>query len=259
MFLPTIDDLPFETEQLGFPCGHLNALQPDTAAADIATALQQCREKGIQFLSTRIPASNIQLASELEDQEFRFIECLLTLERPLAGPPAFPDGVTFAEPNDAADCATVAASAFRADRFHRDPRIDDAAASRLKAAWARNSVGGRANKVFLTRENGRIVGFNAVVIRDNAAAIDLIAVHPEAQGRGHGRRLVDAALQCYATVGRRTQASLNEGSRVERMRVGTQADNIGSLALYAAAGFTVVSATLTFHFHVPAKAGRKPH
>ena len=111
-------------------------------------------------------------------------------------------------------------------------------ADRLKETWVRNSAAGRADAMLVAREDGRVVGFNACMRSGEAAVIDLIGVAPEAQGRGHGRALVEGALAHYAAAG------------AGEMTVGTQSKNVASLALYQACGFRVRSSQFTLHAHL---------
>lgn len=220
---------PFEAEFLGGPVYRLDA---DGPAAD---AVAWARGADVRLISRRRPGEAHAPAAGLAQAGFRQVERLVTLQRqPTAV--ATPD-IRLATPGDSAAVIALAAGAFRFDRFHADPAISDAAADGLKAAWVRNGLGGRADWPLVAVDaRDQPVGFNLVMIREDAAVIDLIAVAPDAQGRGYGRQLVAAALD------RATQAGLRA------VRVGTQTENAASLALYAAMGFAQIATATTFHW-----------
>ena len=97
---------------------------------------------------------------------------------------------------------------------------------------------GRAAAPLVVRADGRAVGFNLCLLTEREAAIDLIAVHPGYQGRGLGRRLIEGALAHF-------------DGRAEAIRVGTQADNRPSIALYEATGFREIARQATLHWINP--------
>ena len=234
----------FESAELEMPVARLDriACWGDEEALDalVAACLARLREAGTRLVSCRVAESERHALDALQGNGFAVIECLLTLVRPIGVAGAMPEGIVLASADDADDagaCAEIAGRAFACDRFHGDSAIADQAADRLKAAWARNDCSGRADATLVARDGGRIVGFNACLLRDARAVIDLIAVAPGAQGRGWGRKLVQGALVHYA-------------GKAAEMRVGTQSRNFASLALYQACGFKVAESALTLHAHL---------
>ena len=238
---------PFESEHLGRHAARIERLAawpaeaaeaPEVLAELVAGCRARLEADGVGFVSCRLAEDDRAAIRALGQGGFEVVECLLTLGCDLPAEDASAAaGIEIAGPEDAEACAELAARAFHTDRFHSDPAIPDAAADGLKAAWARNDCAGRADAVLIIREAGRLVGFNACFLRDEEAVIDLIAVAPQAQGRGLGRRLVEGALAHYP-------------GRAQRMMVGTQSRNYASLALYAACGFRIEASALTFHAHL---------
>jgi ribosomal protein S18 acetylase RimI-like enzyme len=242
--IAVVVDRPFESQMLGIVTRHIEDIRcpagssavPSQAIAALLAALKA--EEGVRLVSCRRPEQERALLASLQAGGFRFVECLLTLVRPMHGTAdASPAGVSVAAAADAEGCAAVAGAAFRYDRFHADPAIGGPKADTLKAAWARNSVLGRADTVFVTRDGAQITGFNACLLRDDTAVIDLIGIAPAHQGGGLGRALTQAALAHYS-------------GRVKRMMVGTQSSNHASLALYQSQGFRIESSAITLHAHL---------
>ena len=168
---------------------------------------------------------------------FREIERLVSFERPLSASEggSLPDGVRLANRKDAEVCANIAGRSFSFDRYHVDPKIDDAAADAGKRAWALNNLMGRGDAGFLAEFRGEVIAFNLCLRGEDWALIDLIAVAPEAQGLGLGKTLVRASICHYAGL-------------VPVLRVGTQTTNEASKSIYSANGFTRSSEMVTFHW-----------
>ena len=235
--------LAFESAELGIAAARIETIEAWQGAAPVledlaARAVSDMKDAGVALATCRLPEARLGAINALEAVGFRMVECLLTLARPLDGAPKMPAGIGLAETDEGEDCARLAGRCFTADRFHIDPRIANSAADRLKESWIRNSAAGRADAMLVARQDGRVVGFNACMRNGPTAVIDLIGVAPEAQGRGHGRALVEGALAHYAASG------------AEEMVVGTQSGNIASLALYQSCGFFIRSSQFTLHAHL---------
>lgn len=82
---------------------------------------------------------------------------------------------------------------------------------------------------FVTEVPGRVVAYGGVMVRPPTADIQTIAVEPEHHGRGIARDLL-ARLLTAAETGRCTEVLLE-----------VRADNAQAIALYDAAGFTVIA------------------
>jgi ribosomal protein S18 acetylase RimI-like enzyme len=204
----------------------------DPAAAVGAPAA--ARAAGVGLIVYRGAAED---AEALEAAGFRPVETLVTFERALKpGGGGLPDGVRLAEEADAPAVAAIAAQAFRHDRWHADPAIPDQRADAFKAAWARNAVLGRAVAVLIAGAAQAAVGFNALMARGDVLVVDLIAVAPGQQGRGHGRHLMAGAMAYGAAKGYR------------RLRVGTQDSNFASIRLYESLGLKEVGRARTWHW-----------
>lgn len=209
-------DQPFDASVLGRPVWRLT--DPSHAEDSIQAAWAQ----GVGLMVYRGPEA---------PPGFRHVETLITFEGTVSEG-CMPEMARPATPDDAEVVAEIARVAFMVDRWHADPSIPNDKADAFKAAWARNAVLGRADRVFVAEREGRVIGFNAVMSRDTVLVIDLIAVSPGNQGLGFGRALIEA------------MGSMS----IERVRVGTQASNAASVALYEALGFEPVSRVETWHW-----------
>lgn len=196
---------------------------------------RMAKAEKVKLVWCRVAENDSEAAAALRAAGFRLIEQLVTLDRGVEPPPAVQRSVVRASPADRAACVDIATAALRQDRYHADPAIDDRIADAIKAAWVSNNLAGRAEMTLVARdEAGCIVGFNQLLRSGSMAVIDLIAVDPSAQQRGYGRALVAAGLSAY-------------GGHADTMRVGTQATNAASLALYRSVGFQEARRESTYH------------
>lgn len=210
---------------------------PLPSAVQLAAALA-CLP-GEAFCFAKVPEDDGASSAMLEDCGFRQVETQVTLERAALPAPAAPGvKVRRAELRDREAVLDIAGSCFRFSRFHQDARIGLQAAHVVKRAWMANCLDGkRGEEVLVALDEGRPAGFLAVLLARDAAVIDLIGVATGSQRRGIGAALVDTFVARW-------------GGRASRLRVGTQAVNAPSIALYEACGFRRVGETRVLHAHL---------
>lgn len=222
----------FETEIFKRPVWQLL----NVSAAKEVTEL--AKSKDVQLINYRDSTDQIDTKKRtvLKESGFYEIETLITLEKELRGIAPETNLVCEASPADSAACAQIAAVCFKHDRYHTDENIENTIADAIKSHWVYNSVSDRADKVFIYKDNEQnILGFNACMYREEAAIIDLIGVHPEHQGKGIGRALLNAMVRHYA-------------HKANVIRLGTQLSNEKSLTFYRAMGFVDRSTKTTWHW-----------
>ncbi|WP_420402480.1 GNAT family N-acetyltransferase [Nisaea sp.] len=220
---------PFDSGLIGAPVYRI-----EIASADEIASLRDLVPEDAALVSVRIPVS---WGMPTANSGFREIETLVSLERPLAHEDTDfrAAAIRFSRPGDADACSAIAKTTFAADRYHADPLVADSVAARIKAAWARNEVTGRADRTFIYEKDGAILGFNGCLVRDGLMIVDLIAVADGHQGKGIGAQLLRAAFAFYA-------------ARLGKTLIATQAGNHGALALYRKLGYVETARSRTFHF-----------
>ena len=221
----------FESGIFGAPVWRLT-LNEQFGREDLEETLNRARAEGVALISCRLD-ENSACGMVLKDAGFRYIERLVTFSRPLDDGPRVAADVAAQE--DAEACAKIARDVFSYDRYHADPQVPDTIANEVKRQWVLNGVRGRADAPIVIRADGAVVGFNLCLRRGDTAVIDLIGVAGGYQGRGFGRRLIQAALSHYA-------------GQCEVMTVGTQDINLASVALYEGEGFRAETAAVTYHW-----------
>ncbi|MFT4273297.1 MAG: dTDP-4-amino-4,6-dideoxy-D-galactose acyltransferase [Pantoea sp.] len=130
----------------------------------------------------------------------------------------------------------AAGVAFRLSRF-RTPWFKADDSSRFYAQWIENAVRGTFDNQCLIAcdEQGELQGFVSIREQDGDARIGLLAVLPEAQGKGIGQRLLLSA----ADWGRVRQ--------LNRLRVATQLSNLTAMRLYLRSGARLESTAYWFY------------
>lgn len=131
-----------------------------------------------------------------------------------------------------ADVVSIARQAFVLSRF-RAPWYQPEDSARFYAMWAEKAVLGTFDHLCLWvgDAQGETSGFVTLrQLSSTEARIGLLAVRPENQGRGVGKKLIAAAKQWCAEQG------------VTRLHVATQTSNLAALNLYLASGGKVTRA-----------------
>jgi ribosomal protein S18 acetylase RimI-like enzyme len=190
----------------------------------------------------KVPTSDVRLVHELCDAGLRVVCTAVTLSRAADAPALEPlpsePNVSATDPDRDAGLPDLTVPAFEATRFHLDPDVPDAVAQRVKRDWVAALVDGtRGEETLVAELDGRPVGFLGVVDHAGIRTIDLIAVAPEAQGRGAGRALV-----------RRFCA--DSRGRCDAVEVGTQAANERAIRWYERLGFETARTAYDLHMHV---------
>jgi len=206
-------------------------------SAGAAVDAAQLVAKRDGFFFTKVPVSEVAQLERFVAAGFRIVDTHVVLEC-TGAQHREPQAVRTAIASDHAPVLAIAERAFIWSRFHRDPRFPRELANRVKRAWAENCLAGkRGEEVLVVTEDGAAAGFLAVLKAGNAAVIDLVAVHPERQGRKLGETLTHAFAARWA-------------KRAERLRVGTQLANTAAMRLYERMGFRVAEAKYVLHAHV---------
>lgn len=196
---------------------------------------------GRRSYQTRVPVEDAAAVRRLGALGFSVVDTTLTLGRE-PEPGAVPAEVVRADAAHRDAVVSIAASAFRFDRFHLDPAVPDEVANRIKADWVGSYFAGtRGEHLLVALADGEPAGFLAVIAGEDAGrtlrTIDLIAVGAAARGRGLARALTAAFTA--ESVG-----------LCDEVRVGTQAANRAATRLYESVGFSLVRAQYALHLHV---------
>jgi dTDP-4-amino-4,6-dideoxy-D-galactose acyltransferase len=193
----------------------------------------------LYFLADADDASTLRVT---EANAYHFVDIRMTLDRALSDA-ATPEGdrsgfggTRPATQEDLPNLRAIARVSHSDSRFYYDPHLPDARCDDLYETWIDKSVNGYADAVLVAELEGAAVGYITCHLRDDAAGqIGLVGVSAQAQGRGLGGELINAALGWF------------RGQGVQRVSVVTQGRNCPAQRLYGRSGFLTRSVQLWYH------------
>ncbi len=247
--------LAWDSEQLGMPAarvdllvssgGYLEALERKSAL--LRTITDECRMRGIRYLTARVPASDLSGINALGRGGFELVDGILTFSKRVedAAPPPASNGfeVRPFESRDLEQLLSIARSAYTCDRFHADRTLAPGVADRLYSAWvARSCRGEEADAVIVAAKHGRVMGYVTCKLSFDSGSgaaprvgtVVLVATADHARGQGVGSATLRGAMDWFRQQG------------VETVEVGTQMQNVAACRLYENNGFRMTRMSLTF-------------
>jgi dTDP-4-amino-4,6-dideoxy-D-galactose acyltransferase len=227
--------LHWDSEHWGFGVARFGGDKLTKESAE--RTLRWCEEEKIRCLYFAASGSCSETLKNAANYGFHFVDVRVDMEVvPTHAPPEAPSGF-FCRAAGAEDLAALekfARVAHHDTRFFKDANFDKAKAAELYALWIARDL--REQTVFAAISPGQsdsVVGYLSVNEADGR--IGLVAVSPEARGRGIGRHLVASAVAWLRSRG------------LERVRVATQGTNVPALRLYEICGFRVADVKVWFH------------
>ncbi|QDY40510.1 dTDP-4-amino-4,6-dideoxy-D-galactose acyltransferase [Candidatus Pantoea soli] len=187
------------------------------------------------LLQVKVPAQRTAVIDALSLHGFQLVEgeadLALNIKRTERQ-----TGVRIAREAQIPALRAAAAAAFSQSRF-RAPWFDADDSGRFYAQWIENAVRGIFDNQCLIAcdEQGALQGYVSMREVAGDVRIGLLAVLPDAQGKGVGQRLLLAA----ADWGRVRQ--------LERLRVATQLSNLTAMRLYLRSGARLESTAYWFY------------
>lgn len=122
-------------------------------------------------------------------------------------------------------------------RFNLDVDFQQHEFEALYKTWVDNSFKKEfADNILVYRENNVTLGFISYKIKDDYANVGLFAVCEELQGKGIGRKLLEAV---------ENELSIN---KIKELRIPTQLQNIQACKFYKKLGYTISQKTIIKHF-----------
>ncbi|WIT11323.1 GNAT family N-acetyltransferase [Paucibacter sediminis] len=230
----------FLLEQIDL-CGEAALAAKEFEAFERARAL-----RGVGLVSCRLPHQSLRESMLLEDRGFRFIEMVYRPSRMLRADEHWDHGLQIerAGARDLPLLQSIAATAFRNERFCMDPRLDSSASDRRYANWVASAFDHPQQQLYVLRDGSLVVAFFVLEWQaDGACYWHLNAIAPQAQGQGYGRRAWSAMMGLAAENG------------CVRVHSSVVARNHRVINLYARLGFSFSEPTMTFHW---VRGGRAP-
>ncbi|WP_312654106.1 GNAT family N-acetyltransferase [Proteiniclasticum sp.] len=129
----------------------------------------------------------------------------------------------------------IARKTFNYSRFFNDPKLPKEQAKNIYLHWTECAFG-QENKFFLISEReGNVAGYILFSIHEDSSVIELIAVDEKYQGLRVGKSLISKMESFVIEKG------------IQKIKVGTQVNNISAAQFYNAMGFKYVSCGSMYH------------
>ena len=194
--------------------------------------------KNEMFIWSKIPVDDIKKLIHLQKLGFYLVDTNIDFSLSKQMEPKKILNARFAKSSDEIAVRSIAKSAFKYNRFNRDPNISDKIASKIKEEWAGNFFLGKRGKwMIVVEKNSETVGFLQIIEGNNDTIIvDLIAVDEKNRGKGLAKEMIYFMyLNCLKKNG--------------IIKVGTQISNTSSIQLYLNIGFHINSISYVLHMH----------
>jgi dTDP-4-amino-4,6-dideoxy-D-galactose acyltransferase len=198
-------------------------------------AVEWAREHAIDCLYVLTDSDDVDTVRRIEDAGARLVDVRMTFDRTIEKVErASSANVRACRESDIPALRALASKSHTASRFYADGRFAAERCDELYATWIEKSCRGWAETVLVAVQDGKPAGYLSCHMREERRGeIGIVAVAPEAQGRGVGGALLDSSLAWFAE------------RDLERVTVVTQGRNGGAQRLYQSRGFrTAVGATV---------------
>ncbi|MGX2950618.1 dTDP-4-amino-4,6-dideoxy-D-galactose acyltransferase [Ursidibacter sp. B-7004-1] len=205
---------------------------------DINIPLFHQATSGDILYQAKILSTDLAKIDFLQAQGFRFVQGEMIFQLDLAkytkDLTAFPS-CRLATAQDLPTLKSLVATAFPNSRF-RPPYFTQAENQRFYQQWIENAVKGEFDDLCLIAEqNGELQGAVSLRYNGEQAKIGLLAVSPEHQQQGVGKRLLHSAI---------LQAKAQNTTQLE---ITTQLNNPQAIGLYQTLGAKIVAVNCWFY------------
>lgn len=120
--------------------------------------------------------------------------------------------------------------------FMKDKRIGEFHSNGIYEIWMRNSLNGKmADRVFVCAHENTVVGLVTCSKKNGYGTIGLIGTDPRFQKQGVGSVLLETAENWFYQ------------NKISELRIITQVDNLGAIALYKKMGYEIDKVEFTYH------------
>jgi ribosomal protein S18 acetylase RimI-like enzyme len=214
--------LPFDSELFGYPVGK----------SDINQKWDES-----EFLKNSIPFQLTYVFSkeklQIQDSSIQLVDTKITLQKEV-GVTSNSVEVTKYSKKLNSDLESLAYESGIYSRFQRDSRLSNGEFRKLYQTWISEEI--KNKQVYITPD---LEGMLTLSFENEVGNIGLLAVSKEHQGKGWGRKLLNAAIFFTNEKG------------IKALKVATQKLNRQALGLYSSFGFQEVDRVYIYHFWNP--------
>lgn len=129
----------------------------------------------------------------------------------------------------------IARKSFRYSRFFNDPNLSERKSPNIYLHWTEGAFLQEGKYFVICVRESNIAGYLLFSSEESYATVELIAVDEAHQGKGVGKALIKA-MESFAY-----------DKDINKIKVGTQVNNIPAVQFYSKMGFTYVNCGSIYH------------
>lgn len=235
-----LENLEWDSSFFGYPVAKIIAEQ---ISVEKLTALtEQAKINGIRLLyiftdpadEVSVNAANIT-GAKLVDRKITFYKKIDRSDDSTAD-----DHIElFKEDHPSGQLVSLSIQSGLYSRYKIDPGFKNNEFEKLYIAWIENSVNKKiADHTFVYKEDGIMLGFVTLKVRDSIGQIGLIAVDEGSRGKSIGKKLIAAVITHLLQ------------DNIQDLEVATQIDNVDACNFYKKVGFTGIKTENIYHIWV---------
>ncbi len=227
--------LSWDTEYFGITCARIN-LNGIVSLHEQDTIMDFCKNYDFVTIANlnNLAENNYWIGKRtkafLADMNIQFLKIL-------EDKPNYQDDKTYVVNNLSRNeqIIEIARKSFKYSRFFNDPKLPEEQAKNIYLHWTECALN-QDNKCFVVREReGNVAGYILFSINGENSVIELIAVDEKYQGQRVGKALIQ------------TLESLVIDRGINKIKVGTQVNNILATQFYKKMGFEYISCGSIYH------------
>lgn len=217
-----VKPLPFDSELFGYSVGKWDINQKWNES---------------EFLKNSIPFQLTYVFSkeklQIQDSSIHLVDTKITLQKEVGGTSNSDEVAKYSKKLNS-DLESLAYESGIYSRFRRDSRLSNGEFRKLYQTWISEEI--KNKQVYITPD---LEGMLTLSFENEVGNIGLLAVSKEHQGKGWGRKLLNAAIFFTNEKG------------IKALKVATQELNRQALELYSSLGFQEVDKVYIYHFWNP--------
>lgn len=215
--------LPFDSELFGYPVSNWGIDQK----WDESEFLKKSNPYQLTYIFSKEKL-------QIQDSSIQFVDIKITLEKKINSPVKSTNIGTYPSMELDSDLESLAYESGIYSRFRRDSRLSNGEFRKLYKTWISEAI--KHKHVYITPY---LEGMLTLSFENEVGNIGLLAVSKEHQGKGWGRKLLNAAIFFTNEKG------------IKALKVATQELNRQALGLYSSLGFQEVDRVYIYHYWNP--------
>jgi ribosomal protein S18 acetylase RimI-like enzyme len=233
------DDFNSKIFNLNF--GNISTYDPTSSFNEISEIMNK---SDYDIVGVKVKSVDTDFIYNLQKYGFYLVDCLVSYEfdstkTKLPNDTYTVDFTDTVKGSEIEQLAKIASDVFRIDRFHSDPNLSKDDANRYYYQWVKNSFNGFSDGVILPSIQNKVVGFTTYKINNvdfETSTLVLSAVNPDYAGRRIYHNMILKGTNYLL-------------SKSNKIRVGTQVDNIPVQRTWQRLGYKLISVDYIFHHY----------